>query len=109
MKFSKFKLKYIIQNQRKIRNIVNQFSKAGLNKRLTYRYSPSKIVYDIDKTLEPLFNVSKKRRDRNNRIKFLIKIKSYRGSRHRKFLPCRGQRTHTNAKTKKKFRYGYSR
>ena len=26
---------------------------------------------------------------------------SYRGSRHRRSLPCRGQRTHTNARTKK--------
>lgn len=109
MKFSKFKLKYIIQNQKKSQNIQKQFLKWGLNKRLTYRYSLSKTVYDIDKNLESLFNVLKKKRDRNSSIKFLIKIKCYRGSRHRKFLPCRGQRTHTNAKTNKKFRYGYSR
>jgi small subunit ribosomal protein S13 len=34
-------------------------------------------------------------------IKRLMEIGSYRGSRHRKNLPCRGQRTHTNARTKK--------
>lgn len=34
-------------------------------------------------------------------IKRLKEIKSYRGSRHIKNLPCRGQRTHTNARTKK--------
>jgi small subunit ribosomal protein S13 len=34
-------------------------------------------------------------------IKRLIDIGSYRGSRHRRNLPCRGQRTHTNARTKK--------
>lgn len=34
-------------------------------------------------------------------IKRLIEIGSYRGVRHRKNLPCRGQRTHTNARTKK--------
>ena len=28
-------------------------------------------------------------------------IKSYRGERHRKGLPCRGQRTRTNARTRK--------
>ena len=30
-----------------------------------------------------------------------IKIRSYRGSRHMKKLPLRGQRTHTNAKTRR--------
>ena len=34
-------------------------------------------------------------------IKRLMDIGSYRGSRHRKNLPVRGQRTHTNARTKK--------
>ncbi len=34
-------------------------------------------------------------------IKRLIEIGSYRGHRHRRQLPCRGQRTHTNARTKK--------
>jgi small subunit ribosomal protein S13 len=34
-------------------------------------------------------------------IKRLMDIGSYRGMRHRKGLPVRGQRTHTNARTKK--------
>ena len=34
-------------------------------------------------------------------IKRLIDIGSYRGIRHRRGLPVRGQRTHTNARTKK--------
>lgn len=34
-------------------------------------------------------------------IRRLMDIGSYRGSRHRKGLPVRGQRTHTNARTKK--------
>lgn len=34
-------------------------------------------------------------------IKHLIDIKCYRGIRHRKGLPVRGQRTKTNAKTRK--------
>ena len=34
-------------------------------------------------------------------IKRLMHIGSYRGIRHRKGLPVRGQRTHTNARTKK--------
>ena len=35
-------------------------------------------------------------------MKRLIDLGCYRGLRHRKGLPCRGQRTHTNAKTRKK-------
>ena len=34
-------------------------------------------------------------------IKRLMDIGSYRGSRHRRGLPVRGQRTHTNARTQK--------
>ncbi|MEO8451859.1 MAG: 30S ribosomal protein S13 [Gemmatimonadota bacterium] len=34
-------------------------------------------------------------------VKRLMDIGSYRGSRHKKGLPVRGQRTHTNARTKK--------
>lgn len=34
-------------------------------------------------------------------IKRLMDIGSYRGQRHRRGLPVRGQRTHTNARTKK--------
>ena len=37
-------------------------------------------------------------------IKRLIEIGSYRGLRHKKQLPTRGQRTHTNAKTQKRIR-----
>ena len=34
-------------------------------------------------------------------IKRLMDVGAYRGARHRKGLPVRGQRTHTNARTKK--------
>jgi len=34
-------------------------------------------------------------------VKRLMDIGSYRGTRHRRGLPARGQRTHTNARTKK--------
>ena len=34
-------------------------------------------------------------------VKRLMDIGSYRGARHRRGLPARGQRTHTNARTKK--------
>lgn len=41
------------------------------------------------------------RRDISANIKRLIDIGSYRGTRHRRGLPVRGQRTKTNARTRK--------
>lgn len=41
------------------------------------------------------------RRDISMNIKRHIDMGSYRGLRHRKSLPVRGQRTHTNARTRK--------
>ena len=45
------------------------------------------------------------RRDISMNIKRLMDLACYRGLRHRKGLPVRGQRTHTNAKTKKKNKF----
>lgn len=41
------------------------------------------------------------RREQSQNIKRLMDIGCYRGLRHRKGLPVRGQRTHTNARTRK--------
>jgi small subunit ribosomal protein S13 len=41
------------------------------------------------------------RRQKQQNISRLIAIKCYRGDRHRRSLPCRGQRTKTNARTRK--------
>ena len=41
------------------------------------------------------------RRETAMNIKRLMDLASYRGLRHRKGLPVRGQRTHTNARTRK--------
>ena len=46
------------------------------------------------------------RKDVSMHIKRLIDIQSYRGLRHRRNLPVRGQRTHTNARTRKGPRKG---
>ena len=46
------------------------------------------------------------RKDVQMHIKRLIDIQSYRGTRHRRGLPVRGQRTHTNARTRKGPRKG---
>jgi small subunit ribosomal protein S13 len=41
------------------------------------------------------------RKEASLNVKRLIEMGSYRGLRHRKGLPVRGQRTHTNARTRK--------
>ena len=41
------------------------------------------------------------RRDNAVNLKRLVDLGCYRGLRHRKGLPVRGQRTHTNARTRK--------
>ena len=42
-----------------------------------------------------------RRREASQNIKMLMDIGCYRGLRHRRGLPVRGQRTHTNARTRK--------
>jgi len=49
------------------------------------------------------------RRDTSMNIKRLMDLGCYRGLRHRKGLPVRGQRTHTNARTRKGPRKGMLR
>lgn len=49
------------------------------------------------------------RREVQQNIKRLMDLGCYRGLRHRKGLPARGQRTHTNARTRKGPRRGVSR
>lgn len=46
------------------------------------------------------------RKELSLNIKRLIEMGSYRGLRHRRSLPVRGQRTHTNARTRKGPRRG---
>ena len=58
----------------------------------------SRIRTIIDKDCEVEGDV---RREVALNIKRLMDIGSYRGLRHRKGLPVRGQRSHTNARTRK--------
>lgn len=58
----------------------------------------AKIREVIDKDVEVEGDL---RKDINQNIRRLIEIGSYRGSRHRRSLPVRGQRTRTNARTRR--------
>lgn len=46
------------------------------------------------------------RKETGQNVRRLIEIGAYRGVRHRRSLPVRGQRTHTNARTRKGPRRG---
>jgi small subunit ribosomal protein S13 len=59
-------------------------------------------VHRIRETLEQGYKVEGDlRREVSLNIKRLMDLGCYRGLRHRKGLPVRGQRTHTNARTRK--------
>ena len=59
-------------------------------------------VVTIRKIIDASFTVEgDRRREVSMDIKRLMDAGSYRGHRHRKGLPCRGQRTSTNARTRK--------
>ncbi len=53
-------------------------------------------IIDSDYTVE-----GDLRRERSQNVKRLMEIGSYRGLRHRRGLPVRGQKTKTNARTRK--------
>ena len=59
-------------------------------------------VLQIRETIDAEYSVEGDlRRDTAMNIKRLMDLACYRGLRHRKGLPVRGQRTHTNARTRK--------
>ena len=93
-------LTYIYGLGRKASNVV--LSEAGI--------SPDKRTDDLDENdvrkirdaIEANFRVEGDlRRDVQMNIKRLMDLGCYRGTRHKKGLPVRGQRTHTNARTRK--------
>jgi len=77
------------------------YDQFGFNKRINdLKFSKKKFQYIFksiaSKTVgKELLTIKKKS------ITFFKKIKNYRGIRHKLKLPCRGQRTKTNRKTRK--------
>ena len=67
---------------------VNQLSEEQVLKIREYIDSKHKVEGDL-------------RRDISVNIKRLVDLATYRGRRHKKKLPVRGQRTHCNARTRK--------
>lgn len=77
-------------------------AKTGINPDTRVRDLTEDEVAKIRTTLDEGYKVEGDlRREEALNIKRLIEINSYRGKRHRNGLPCRGQRTKTNARTRK--------
>ncbi|MAA79486.1 MAG: 30S ribosomal protein S13 [Deltaproteobacteria bacterium] len=75
---------------------------AGIeHSRKTYELTDTDIVSIRDVIQAKYIVEGNLRKERSQNIKRLIDIKCYRGLRHRRSLPVRGQRTHTNARTRK--------
>lgn len=63
----------------------------------THSYSS---INNLNVLANKVYNVNLKK-NMNKKINFILKLKNYRAERHSKSLPVRGQRTKTNAKTRK--------
>ncbi|MEP6620717.1 MAG: 30S ribosomal protein S13 [bacterium] len=76
--------------------------KAGIDASLRVRDLSDADVNKLRQVIEKEYRVEGAlRTEVSMNIKRLMDIGSYRGTRHRRGLPVRGQRTHTNARTKK--------
>jgi small subunit ribosomal protein S13 len=76
--------------------------KAGIDASLRIRDLNDADVNKLRQVIEKEYRVEGAlRTEVSMNIKRLMDIGSYRGTRHRRGLPVRGQRTHTNARTKK--------
>jgi small subunit ribosomal protein S13 len=80
---------------------------AGINPNTKVRDLNEDEVGRIRKILEEEGNIEGElRKEISMNIRRLIEIGAYRGLRHRRNLPVHGQRTHTNARTRKGPRKG---
>jgi len=93
-------LTYIYGVGRKISNDI--LVKAKIDKNLRIRDLNDDQVNQIRTIIEKEYQVEGDlRRDISLNIKRLMDLGNYRGLRHRKHMPVRGQRTKTNARTRK--------
>ena len=76
--------------------------KAGVDKDKRVNDLLETEVIQIREIIDGAYKVEGElRRDVSTNIKRLMDLGNYRGLRHRRGLPVRGQRTHTNARTRK--------
>ena len=85
------------------RSLSNKILKdAGIGPNIRAKDLNEEQIQKLANTIQQNYKVEGDlRRDVSGNIKRLMEIGTYRGIRHRKGLPVRGQRTHTNARTRK--------
>jgi len=89
-------------SSKKVKNLCQKFGLNPLNKDIKLKKKNNSFIVKSFKIDE--YDKSLKLQIKKN-IKFLNLIRTYRGIRHNLKLPSRGQRTKTNAKTKKRFKF----
>jgi small subunit ribosomal protein S13 len=83
-------------------NVIQLLEKAGVDPRRKVRDLSETEIAHLREVLDRDFQVEGDlRREVNGNIRRLIEIGSYRGLRHRRGLPTRGQRTRSNARQRK--------
>lgn len=93
-------LTYIYGIGRSLSNKI--LAEVGLDKDIKVKDLTEEEVGSLRATIERESKVEGDlRREISDSIKRLMDTGSYRGQRHRRGLPVRGQRTHTNARTRK--------
>ena len=84
------------------KSAVDICEKAGIDKDKRVNELLETEVIQIREIIDGSYRVEGElRRDISTNIKRLMDLGNYRGLRHRRGLPVRGQRTHTNARTRK--------
>lgn len=82
-------------------NVVDVIKDAGVDRAKRVKDLTEEEVNKLAKAVEKIEVEGDLQRDISQNIKRLEEIGSFRGSRHRKGLPVRGQRTRSNARTKR--------
>ncbi len=82
-------------------NVVQVMKDAGVDSAKRIADLTEEEVNNLQKVVEKLAVEGALQREISQNIKRLEEIGSYRGSRHKKNLPARGQRTRSNARTKR--------
>jgi small subunit ribosomal protein S13 len=76
--------------------------KLGLSNRFLFKDLKNKYTLSFNLFSRSFCIPNNKKKVVGENIHFFIKIRTFRGLRHKSSYPVRGQRTHTNAKTSKR-------
>jgi len=78
------------------------FNQTGINNRIILSNIKDEKINKINKQLNLAFKIKRKVFIILKQIAFYKKLNNYKGIRHKQLKPVRGQRTKTNAKTRRK-------